>query len=93
MVLVNKKLILWRNKIKLVNKLNHPYSISTIKKKIEYMISKVIFKEERNKQFRRKGILLGYKVLELRIVCFGKISLGTFKEGDLELFNKFALKY
>ena len=57
------------------------------------MISKVIFNEERNRQLRGKGILLGYKVLELRIVILGKISLGTFKKGDLKLFNKFVLKY
>ncbi len=72
--------------------MNHPYSITTIKKKIEYMISKLIFNEGRNSQFRRKGFLLGYEVLELRIVSLGKISLGNCKEGDLKLFNKFVLK-
>ena len=56
------------------------------------MIFKVIFNEVRNMQFRRKVILLAYKVLELRIVSFGKISLERFKEGDLKLFNKFVFK-
>ena len=81
-------MIKWKNKIKLDNKLNHPYSITTIKKKIEYMISKVIFKEGRNRQFRRKSILSGYQFLALRIVSFREISLGSFKESDLKLFNK-----
>ena len=36
----------------------------------------------------RKEILLGYKVLELKIVSFVKITLGCFKRGDLKLFNK-----
>jgi len=40
----------------------------------------------------RKSILLGYKVLELKIVSSGKISPGTFKEGDLKLFKKSVLK-
>ena len=82
------KLIKWSNKIKLYNKLNHPNLITTIKKKIVYMFFKVIFNKERNSQFRRKVILLGYKVLELKIVIFWKISLGSFKKGDLKLLNK-----
>ena len=89
---VNKKFIKWRNKIKLDNKLIQPYSITTIKQKIEYMIFKVIFNEGRDKQFRGKLHLLGYKVLELKIVSFGKISLGSFKEVDLKLFNKDILR-
>ena len=72
--------------------MNHPYSSTTINKKIEYMIFKAIFNEGRNRQFRRKVILLGYEVLELRIISFGKISFGSFKEGDLKLFNKFVFK-
>ena len=88
----DKKLIKWRNEIKLDNKLIHPHSITTIKQKIEYMIFKVIFNESRNRQFRGKLNLLGYKVLELKIVSFWKISLGSFKEGDLKLFNKFVFK-
>ena len=85
-------MIKWRNQIKLYNKLIHPYSITTIKQKIEYMIFKVIFNEERNRQFRRKLNLLGYKVLEFKIVSFGIVSLGFFKEGYLKLFNKFIFK-
>ena len=88
----DKRFTKWRNKIKLDNKLIHPYSITTIKQKIEYMIFKVIFNEGRNRQFRRKLNLLGYKVLEFKIVSFGIISLGFFKEGDLRLFNKFVFK-
>ena len=37
---------------------------------------------------RRKEILLGYKLLELKIVSFGKITLGCFNKGDFKLFNK-----
>ena len=85
-----KKLIKWRNKIKLDNKLIHPYSITTIKQNLEYIIFKVIFNKGRNKQFRGKLNLLGYKVLELKIVFLGKISLRSFKESDLKLFNKFV---
>ena len=88
----DKKLIKWRNEIKLDNKLIHPHSITTIKQKIEYMIFKVIFNESRNRQFRGKLNLLGYKVLEFKIVSFGKISLRSFKKGDLKLFNKFIFK-
>ena len=88
----NKKLIKCRNEIKLDNKLIHPYSITTIKQKIEYMIFKVIFNEGGDWQFREKFNLLGYKVLELKIICFGKILLGSFKEGDLKLFNKVILR-
>ena len=87
-----KKLIKWRNEIRIDNKLTHLYSITTIKKKIEYMIFKVIFNEGRNSQFKRKVILLGYKVLELKIVGFGKILLGSLKESDLKLFSKFIFK-
>ena len=36
----------------------------------------------------RKEILLGYKVLELKIVSFGKTIFGCFKRGDLKLLNK-----
>ena len=88
----NKKFIKWRNQIKLNNKLIHPYSITTIKQKIEYIIFKVIFKEGSDKQFRGKLNLLGYKVLEFKIVSFVKISLRSFKKGDLKLFNKFIFK-
>ena len=88
----NKKFIKWRNEIKLDYKLFHPYSTKTIKQKIEYMIFKVIFNEGRNRQFRGNLNLLGYKVLELKIVSFGKISLGSFKEGVLKLFYKFVFK-
>ena len=87
-----KKLIKWRNEIRIDNKLTHLYSITTIKKKIEYMIFKVVFNEGRNRQFRRKVILLGYKVLELKIVSLGEISLGSSKEGNLKLFNRFVFK-
>lgn len=88
----DKKLIRLRNEIKLDNNLTLLYSITTIKKKIEYMIFKVISNEERYRQFRRKVILFGYKVLELKKVTFGKISLVSFKEVDLRLFNKFVFK-
>ena len=37
---------------------------------------------------RGKEILLGYKVLELKIVGFGKLSFESFNKGDLKLFNK-----
>ena len=37
---------------------------------------------------KRKEILLGYKVLGLKIVSFGKTILGCLKRGDLKLFNK-----
>ena len=56
------------------------------------MIFKVIFNEVRNRQSRGKLNLLGYKVLELKLFSFGKISLRSFKEGDLKLFNKFVFK-
>ena len=36
----------------------------------------------------RKEILLGYKVLELKIFILGKIILECFKKVDLNLFNK-----
>ena len=85
-------MIKWWNKIKLDNKLIHPYSIKIIKKKFEYMIFKLIFNERRDMQSRRKVNLLVNKVLELKIVSFGKISLGSSKEGDLKLFNKFVFK-
>ena len=88
----DKKLIKWRNEIKLDNKFKHLYSITTIKKKIEYMIFKVILNEGKNSLFRRKAILLGYKVLELRIVSFWEKSLGSSKKCDLKLFNKFVFK-
>ena len=87
-----KKFIKWRNEIKLKYKLVHPYSNTTIKQKIEYVIFKVIFNVGRNRHFRGKLNLLGYKVLELKIICFGKILLGSFKEGDLKLFNKVILR-
>ncbi len=41
---------------------------------------------------RRKVILLGYKVLELKLVSFGKSSLESFKKGELKLFYKFVFK-
>ena len=88
----DKKFIKWRNEIKLDNKLIQPYSITIIKQKIEYMIFKVIFNEGRDSQFRGKLNLLGYKLLELKIVIFWKISLGSFKEVDFKLFNKFVFK-
>ena len=88
----DKKFIKWRNEIKLDNKLIYPYSITTIKQKIEYMIFKVIFNEGGDRQFRVKLNLLGYKVLELKIVSFGKISLESLKESDFKLFNKFVFK-
>ena len=88
----NKKFIKWRNEIKLDNILIYPYSITTIKQKIEYMIFKVIFNEVRDRQFRGKLNLLDYEVLELKIVGFGKILLGSFKVGNLKLFNKFVFK-
>ena len=89
---VIKKLIKWRNEITFDNKLIHLYKITTIRQKIEYMIYKVIFNEGINKEFREKLKLLSYKVLELKIISFWKISLGSFKEGDLRLFNKFVFK-
>ena len=87
-----KKLIKWRNEIKLDNKLINSYTITTIKQKIEYVIFKVPFNNDRDRQFRGKLHLLGYKVLELKIVSFGKISLGSLKEGDLKLSSKFVFK-
>ena len=87
-----KILIKCRNQIRLDNKLIYPYSITTFKQKIEYMIFKVIFNERRNRQFRRELNLLGHKVLDFNIVCFGIIILEFFKEGDLKLFNKFVFK-
>ena len=88
----DKKFIKWRNKIKLDNKFIRPYLITTLKQKIEYMIFKVIFNEGIKVPFRGKLNLLGYKVLGLKIVSFGKISYRSFKEGDLKLFNKFVFK-
>ena len=87
-----KNFIKWRNEIKFDYKLIHPYSITSIKQKIEYVIFKIIFNEVRDRQFGGKLNLLGYKVLELKIVSFGKISLVSFKEGDLKLLNKFVFK-
>ena len=52
----------------------------------------VILNGGRDWQFRGKLNLLGYKVLELKIVSFWKISLGSFKEGDLKLLKKFVFK-
>jgi len=88
----DKKFIKWGNGIKLDYKLIHPYSITAIKQKIETIVFKVIFNKGRDRQFREKLNLLGYKVLELKIVSFGKISLGSFKESYLKLFNKFVFK-
>ena len=88
----DKKLIKWSNKINLDNNLIHPYAITIIKQKIEYMIFKVIFNEGRNRKLRGKLNLLDYKVLELKIISFWKTSLGIFKGGDLKLFNKFVFK-
>ena len=56
------------------------------------MIFKVILNEGKNSLFRGKAILLGYKVLELKIVSLGKILLVNSREGDLKLFNKFVFK-
>ena len=39
-----------------------------------------------------KVISLGDKVLEFKIVGFEKLSLGSYMEGDLKLFNKFVIK-
>ena len=36
-----------------------------------------------------KVILLGYKVLELKLFSFGKLSFEILKKGDLKLFNNF----
>ena len=88
----NKKLIKFRNEIKLDNKLIQANSITIIRQKIEHMIFMVIFNECSNRQFRGKLNLLGYIVLELKIICFGKILLGNFKEGDLKLCNKVILR-
>ena len=88
----NKKLITWRHEFTLDNKLAPPYSITTIRQHIEYLIFKVFLNEDRNRQFRGKLNLLGYKVLELEIISFGKISLGSFKSPSLKLFNKFVFK-
>ena len=88
----DKKFIKWRDEIKLDYKLIRRYSITDIKQKIEYMIFKVICNEGRDNQFRGKLNLLGYKVLELKRLSFGKISLGSFKEGDFKLLNKFFFK-
>ena len=88
----DKKLIKWRNEINLDKKLIHPYSITTIKQKIEYMIFNVIFSKVRNMQFRGKLNLLCCEVLEFTIFSLGKISLGSVEEGDLKLFNKFVFK-
>ena len=88
----DKKLIKWRNEIKLYYKSIHPYSIKAINQKIEYIIFKVIFNEGKNRQFIGKFNLLGYKFLDLKVISFAKISLGRFKEGDLKLFHKFIFK-
>ena len=56
------------------------------------MIFKVIFNEGRNRRFKGKLNILGFKVLELKIVSFWKISLVSLKEDDLKLFNKFVLR-
>ena len=88
----DKKFIKWRKEIKLDYKLIHPYSIKAIRQKIEYVIFKVNFNKVKDRQFNGKLNLLGYKVLELKIVSFGKISLGSFKEGDLKLLNKFVFR-
>ena len=88
----DKKFVKGRNEITLDNNLIYPYLITTIKQKIEYMFLKVIFNEDRDRQYRGKLNLSGYKVFELNIVGFWKISLGSFKERDLKLFNKFVFK-
>ena len=89
----DKKLIKWMNQIKLDNKFIPPYLIKIIKQKIVYMIFKEFFNEGRNRQQYRENLnLLSYKILELKIVGFGKISLGSIKEVDLKLFNKFVFK-
>ena len=88
----DQKFIKWRNQIKFDNKLINSYSITNIKQKIEYMIFKMIFNEGRDRQFRKKLNFLVCKVFKLKIVSFGKTSLGSFKEGDLKLFNKFVFK-
>ena len=36
----------------------------------------------------KKVILLGYEVLELKLVIFENLSIESFKEGNLKLFNK-----
>ena len=82
-----------RNEIKLDNKLIHPNSNTPIRQKIENMIFIVIFNEYSNRQFRRKLDLLGYKVLKLKIISIGKLSLGSFKESDFKLFNKSVFQY
>tara|TARA_Y100000589_G_C26999185_1_gene565961 strand:- start:39 stop:635 length:597 start_codon:yes stop_codon:yes gene_type:complete len=87
-----KKFIKLSNEIKLDNKLIHPYSITTIKQKIEYISFKVIFNDASNRQFRGKLNLLSHKVLELKIFSLGKILLRSFKEDDLKLFYKFVFK-
>ena len=85
-------MIKFRNEIKLNNKLIHSNSISSIRQKIVYVIFMVIFNEFSNSQFRGKLNLLSYKVLELKTICFGKILLGSFKHGNLKLFNKVILR-
>ncbi len=76
----------------LENKFIPPYSVIIIRQKIEYIIFKIIFNEGRNRKFREKLNLLDYKVLELKIINFWEISLGSFKVDDLKLFNKFVFK-
>ena len=84
----DKKFIRWRNEIKLDYKLIFPYSITTVKQKIQYITFKIFFNEDRNIQFKEKLNLLGYKVLELKIVNLWEILFESFKEGDLKSFNK-----
>ena len=79
-----KKLIEWRNELKLSNKLVDQISIIITKIIFEYIFLKVIFKEGKNKQIIRKANLLGFKVLVFLVVTFRKISFENL--GELKLF-------
>ena len=88
----NKKLFNWRHGINLSNKFKPLCSITFIKKNLECKVLKIIFSEARYAQIRRNSSLLGYKLLDLKKVIFGIISLGNHKGSDSKLLDKYVFK-
>ena len=56
-------------------------------------IVKVFLKEGRNRQIRKMFKILGYNVVSLERVAFGKIKLGNLKIGTYRKLCKEEIKY
>ena len=88
-VLTNKEIVIFRNGIKIDNKITSNSNIKFLRKTKKLFVYKVIIHEGMNRQIKKMFKFFGINVIKLKRVEIAGVKLGNLKEGEYRILSKF----